>query len=358
MSPADLIPIPDPIAVPWQWFQALLLAGFFIHLLFMNAMLGTALICLAQRLRPRHTLAAGHRDMAARLPFIIAFTINTGIVPLLFLQVLYGNFIYTSSILMARWWMGAILILLAVYAGAYWYQSLCGRRPGLSLAVLAATVAGMLAMAFVISNNMTLMLMPESWKRYFQNPSGSLLNLDNPMFWPRYLHMVTGALAMGGLFRAVAGRWQLRRGQKQGSVLVKSGLGWFISGSALQVGLGFWLLLALPTEVMRLMLGGSLWATSLLVAALAGAGLALMFAIQTRLWPAATAALATVAAMVIIRDIVRRAYLDGYFAPDLLQYTTRYGPFVFFLVFLFLGGIILFYLYRKLESGSGRPPGP
>ncbi len=350
MNPADLIPIPDPIGVPWQLFQALLLVGFFVHLLVMNAMLGTAMICLADRLRSKRGPTAGTGNGAGLLPFSIAFTINTGIVPLLFLQVLYGNFIYTSSILMARWWMGAILVLMALYGGAYWYQGLYGRRPGLSLAVLAATVVGMLTMAFIISNNMTMMLMPATWQRYFQNPAGSLLNTANPMFWPRYLHMVTGALALGGLFRAVVGRWQVRCGRKDGLALVKSGLGWFVAGSALQVGFGFWLLLALRTDVMALMLGGSVLATSLLVVALAGAGLALMFAIQARLWPTTTAALVTVGAMVLIRDIVRRAYLEGYFLPDRLQYTSRYGPFIFFLVFLILGGGALFYLYRKFKS--------
>ncbi len=349
MNPADLIPIADPIAVPWQWFQALLLAGFFIHLLVMNAMLGTALICLAERLRPGRRPSPGHEVMARQLPFIIAFTINAGIVPLLFLQVLYGNFIYTSSILMARWWMGAIPVLLAVYAGAYWHRGISDSRAGLKLTVLAATVVCMLAMAFVLTNNMTLMLMPETWRRYFQNPGGSLLNLDNPMFWPRYLHMLTGALAMGGLFRAVVGRWRLHRGNREGSVLVKSGLGWFVAGSALQVGVGFWLLLALRTEVMTLMLGRDPRATTLLIAALAGAGLALMFAIQARVLPAVAAALTTVGAMVLIRDVVRRAYLDGYFVPEQLQYTTRYGPFLFFLFFLIAGGAVLYHLYRRIR---------
>ena len=242
------------------------------------------------------------------------------------------------------------MILFLAYIGAYCYQMLSENRESLRLIMLATAAISMLAMAFILTNNMTLMLRPATWDRYFDNPGGSLLNISDPMFWPRYLHMVTGALAMGGLFRAMVGRWKLRRGDRQGSVFVKSGLRWFLSGSALQVGFGFWLLLALRQDVMVNFLGKNNLATGLLVLGITGAALALMFGIQTRVAPTAVAALITVVSMVLIRDMVRRMYLEGYFVPQQLQYTSRYVPFAVFMVFVALGAVVLYYLYRRLKE--------
>ncbi len=46
------------------------------------------------------------------LPLVIAFAVNFGVAPLLFLQVLYGHFIYTSSILMGIFWISIIPALI------------------------------------------------------------------------------------------------------------------------------------------------------------------------------------------------------------------------------------------------------
>ena len=46
MEYAYLVSSPDPIPVPWMWIQVLLIATFVIHLLFMNAMLGTGIIAV------------------------------------------------------------------------------------------------------------------------------------------------------------------------------------------------------------------------------------------------------------------------------------------------------------------------
>ena len=59
MDPARLIPAPDPLPVPWGWFQVLLLLTFVLHLLFMNTMLGTGIIALVSHLKnPKSALPA------------------------------------------------------------------------------------------------------------------------------------------------------------------------------------------------------------------------------------------------------------------------------------------------------------
>ena len=49
-----IIPSPDSIPVPWGYFKFLLLLTFPLHLLMMNAMLGSAVACVC-----KISLAAG-----------------------------------------------------------------------------------------------------------------------------------------------------------------------------------------------------------------------------------------------------------------------------------------------------------
>ena len=107
MDASGLIPLPDPIPVPWGWFKVLLILTFVLHLVLMNLMLGGGLLALFRLLR------GGSPPREARsLPILVALTINLGVPPLLFLQVLFGHLFYTSSVLMAVWWISIIPVLM------------------------------------------------------------------------------------------------------------------------------------------------------------------------------------------------------------------------------------------------------
>jgi len=119
MDPASLVPTPDAIPVPWGFFEFLLILTFFAHILLMNAMIGTAFIAMVREIRTPLTAPPPCRDIAGKLPYTIAFAVNFGVAPLLFLQVLYGHFMYTSSILMAAYWLSIIGMLILAYYSAY-----------------------------------------------------------------------------------------------------------------------------------------------------------------------------------------------------------------------------------------------
>ena len=109
-----IIPSADTIPVAWGWFQFLLLLTFPLHVLAMNAMVGGLAIGVVQHFRggdSRRRLA--HR-IAIVLPLVIAFAVNFGVAPLLFLQVLYGAFFYTSSILMGVPWLLLVAVLMVL----------------------------------------------------------------------------------------------------------------------------------------------------------------------------------------------------------------------------------------------------
>jgi len=91
MTANDLIPAADAIPVDWRWLYLFLVLTFVLHILFMNAMLGSAIMAFVGDLRRKNT--GSSKDISAKLPYAIAFTVNLGVAPLLFLQALYGQFI-------------------------------------------------------------------------------------------------------------------------------------------------------------------------------------------------------------------------------------------------------------------------
>src|SRR5262245_50672909 len=118
-----VIPDADPAGLPAPvWLLKLLLVvTFALHLVPMNLALGGGMVAVWSSLRARGRAGAdaaeadSHRALAAGLakllPVATAFTITLGIAPLLFLQVLYGQLFYTSSVLMAWSWLAVIVLL-------------------------------------------------------------------------------------------------------------------------------------------------------------------------------------------------------------------------------------------------------
>ncbi|MCA1905549.1 MAG: hypothetical protein LDL11_03035 [Desulfarculus sp.] len=355
MDPGSLIPAADAIPIAAGWFRLLLLATFVLHLLAMNAMLGGAVIALAQALggegQPR--VPPTEQAIAVKLPFTIALTVNLGVPPLLFLQVHYGNLLYTSAVLMAAWWLSIFVLAMVAYYAAYVYDFRLASLGRVRTLVIGLAVLCLLAVAFVFSNSMTLMLKPTAWTAYFANPRGTNLNLADPTLWPRYLHFVLASLAVGGLGLAGLGSWRRRRGDLGGKELVRVGLNWFIWGTLAQMADGLWFLLSLPQEIMLLFLGGSVSHTALLWLGVAMGVGALVLASKGRVPPAAAAALGTVVLMALTRDLLRAAYLKPFFSPEGLPVTAQASPALVFLAALIVGSILIFWLLR-LAAGAGK----
>ena len=187
MNPATLIPTPDAISAPWGWFYVLLMLTFLLHLLVMNAMLGGGIIALFSALRGDQQNTLLGKEFGYKWPYTIAFAVNMGVAPLLFVQVLYGQFFYSSSLLMAVWWFSIFGLLILAYYGAYIYDFKFEALANPPIFMLEFAVFILLFVAFLFSNNMTLMLQPEKWQAYFNNSEGSLLNLSDVTLYPRYL---------------------------------------------------------------------------------------------------------------------------------------------------------------------------
>ena len=131
-----IVPAPDvmPLPAPVGLMEFLLVFTFILHLVPMNFLFGGGLLAAISHMRAgkdeRHLRLA--RRLLELLPVVIAFTVTLGVAPLLFVQVLYGQFLYSSSILMANAWFLVVPALMIGYYIAYLlkfkWESLAGMR--------------------------------------------------------------------------------------------------------------------------------------------------------------------------------------------------------------------------------------
>jgi hypothetical protein len=346
MDPTQLIPTPDTIPAPWEFFQLLLILTFFAHLVFMNAMLGSAMIALVREMRAKPADPPPCRDIASILPYTIAFAVNFGVAPLLFLQVLYGHFIYTSSILMGAYWLSIIGLLILAYYSAYLYK-MGGDLPRITrIRALTTSILLLLIIAFLFVNNLTLMQTPQNWNAYFQRPDGTLLNLADPTLLARYLHFVVASVAMGGLLLAILALFQQKKGVVGAENRLRGGMQWFTYATMVEIGIGIPFLFSLPKNVHQLFVGGALLHTTLFTASLVTAFFALYYGAKERVWPATAAMGTTILLMVLVRDLARQAYLAPYFHPADLQIVPQWSPMLLFLAILVIGVAVVVYMLK------------
>jgi hypothetical protein len=358
------IPLPDPMPLPAPvWLlRTLLLLTFFLHVLFMNCLLGgtaVALVCTMRRKSsPFAKRLAG--DSGRLLPSVFAFTITLGVAPLLFLQVMYGQLLYASSILIGVPWLAIIGMVVLAYYSVYFF-SMKGQEPnGKTTVALAVVVVLLAAIAFIYSNNFTLMLAPQRWlELYRSNPGGVNLNWSEPSLLPRYLHFVLGAFAVCGLGLVVMGLRKQENGYRQW--LIDQGSLLFTGATILNFGVGFWFLAKLPITARLAFIGGDGFATALL-----GVGLLLPLAAVAHLIMAKSGSspkrqlaigvgsgVLTVAIMVVMRDLLRNLSLAPHFSPYQLPVAPQWSTIVIFVLLFVAGLATLYYMLRKVAIGAG-----
>ena len=93
------------LAAPYFVFVFLLIFTFFLHILFVNLTIGGSLLILLSRYLGKNAKNNLYYEIAEELgavnTFNISLTVTTGVAPLLFIQVIYSSFFYSSSILLS-----------------------------------------------------------------------------------------------------------------------------------------------------------------------------------------------------------------------------------------------------------------
>lgn len=355
MDYQSLIPVADTIPAPAWVFIILEQLLFLIHIVLINAVLGGALILLFKRFSKKddETVTNWHMPVARKLPVLIALGINLGVPPLLFVQVVFGHLFYTSSVLMAVYWILIIPLLILAYYGTYIHIGKYGTSPWFSKLSLLTAVILILYIGFMLVNNNALMEQPESWTAYFANRGGTILNFSNPSLFPRYFHFITASVAMGGLLYALVYNYKKETDNKEEKI--KGALKIFAIATSVQIAVGFWYLLSIPTALIPQFMGQNIIATLfLMIGILAGIG-ALVTGFLGKLRPTIIQVLVTLVAMIITRYNLRMMYLSDDFQLSQLKLEPQYGVLILFLVVLLVGlGAIVYMLKAGFNKKEGR----
>lgn len=357
MDVTRLIPTTDPIPAPWPLLEVLDVVLFLVHIVLINIVAGGALLVLYHRLRGRGVspLSAATEG---KLPSLLALAVTFGIAPLLFMQVLYGHLFYSSSVLMARWWIVVIPALILGYYGLYLNRQQGEVHPALARVGIAAAALAFLYTGLMFVNNITLMLQPARWERWFDRAGGTLLNLADPTVLPRYLHFMVASVAVAGLASAVVWEWRRRRGRGDAAEHIRGGLRLFAWATIVQALTGFWWLLALPDGLMRLFMGGDLLRTILLAVGIVLAVLVVVLAFRGRLMVTLGHLVALLALMVTVRALLRASYLSDFFTFGQLELRPQYGVLLLFLAVLAAGVWAVVWMARQAWRAEGKEVTP
>jgi hypothetical protein len=353
MEQLGLIPVPDIIPAPAWLFLGLDLLTFALHILVINVVLGGSLILLFAKLKKEDMSL--QESIGNKIPTSVALGVNFGVAPLLFMQVIYGNLFYSSSVLMATFWIMVIPLLILAYYGAYIHaRKFADSAVMAKIAILFSSVF-LLYIGFMFVNNMTLMVQPEKWATYFANRDGTILNLGDPTIWPRYLHFLVASIAIAGLFISIIWSLKSRSTQPGAEDKIKAGLKIFGIATIVQVLIGFWFLIALPSEFILQFMGRNIVFSIILLLGFLSAIGAIVTAFVNKLRPTVMMLLVTVILMVITRHNLRSLYLADKFSLDSLELAPQYGVMTLFFVILVIGLVSVGYMIKAaLDAKEGR----
>ena len=354
----NLIPALDPAPLPGPpWlFHLLWLVTFTVHLLFVNTVLGGTLLaalCPAARKGGRET-----RTFFVEVnSWTISLAVTFGIAPLLFMQVLFGRFFYSATILVAWAWLGLLGLLMVGYYLNYVakFRLRAGRDAGLPIWLAALCFLGIAAIQVAIN---LLHMQPGRWSEV---AASGWAALADPTFVPRLLHFVLAAVSMSGALLAwVAVRRAGRGGDAESnSAMARYGVRAALIATVLQLADGFWLLLALPEGVLRaFMRGGAATMVPLTLGILAGLGLLVLLAQihdplaqPTRVRRVAELLVGTIVLMIVTRHQVRDLYLAAHRTGEQVVVATQWGALALFLVvFVLCVGLTVYAVVRAVKD--------
>ncbi len=362
-----MMPSPDPLGYPIfpALLQGLSYLTLTLHFLAMNFTVGGAILAIALRLSGRSGSDGPVGFLSAGLPLGFSYLVTFGVPPLLFVQVIYGQLFYSSSVIVGAFWIAVIPALILAYASLYYHKLAAPGRAYVQTAAVGVALLLMLFVGFVYANNLTLVQTPGKWlAMYSSHPGGGSLDLSDPTVVPRWAFFILPGVAVAGLSLILRGAFLERRGRTEdGRRSRRTGARAMAAGLGLGLLAGGFLVATLPPHVRSVVTGGGV-PTAL---ACAAAGLAVL---STALGIVSTSrrglsspvasALAwagAVACIVALRDLVRLAYLEGSFSPGDVPINAQWGMLAVFLASLAAGILLLSILAVRVLRGmiAARP---
>jgi len=359
VPPPDALGIPSPALI----FQFLMLLTLALHFIFMNFVLGGSLIVAVNEWIFGKNPAAAKADsiLLKMMPVSLSLAITMGVAPLLFVQVLYGNFFYSANVMMGWHWMSILaLVMVAFYLI---YIAIAKRPEGTASSTWTRLIALIntilfFMVAFLFTNNAVLTENPMYWANIYSGAK-SVAAPDSSL-WPRYLHTITGALAVAGLWCAAVARYRRRYYPEDAETslwLHRSGLMWAIGGTLAAMATGFLFLVFLGGDRIKAFMSMDAmfmgWTISVIVSI--ALLICLIMALQQPektifLWSGVGLMSAALFGMAMGREHLRMVSLKPYFTMDQLTLNPSYSSLAMFFFVFVLGLLALGYLIRLVYA--------
>ncbi|WP_139812090.1 cytochrome C [Ensifer aridi] len=243
--------IPLPLPAPEPVLIAVLVIFFLMHIVFVNFMVGGALLTFWYQLR-------GLKEKRFDdLAYAVASTITAnksiavvlGVGPLLAINTIYTVYFYTANALTGAFWIGIIPLVIVAFVLTYIHKYLWRQMEQvkwLHIGIMAIVCLLFLFIPLIFLTNINLTLFPEKWGTV----QGFLSALALPNVFPRYAHFLLACPAMTGLFLV----WLFRRRSDEEiaqtgfgrAELIRKGYQWAFWPTAAQFLVGPAVLLTLP----------------------------------------------------------------------------------------------------------------
>jgi len=294
---------------------------------------GTAALVLNRRLgRSPHASVARYVRF---LPTLMALTVTLGVAPLLFLQLVYHRQVYAAAIYSAWPWLGVVAAAIVAYSLLY-SIAMSRREPSeVAPARLRWALLFLLFVSLVLSSVFTLAERPATiaWA-WSANASGWALNPDLGRWLPRWLHMLSGALALGSFALAVFVRDDDELFASTRASYLWSQIATMLLGVGALVGLG--------DDLVPYMRSAAVW--WMLAAVVLALG-SLHFVFRKQLVAGGALLFVSLLAMVVNRHVARLVVLGDALDPASLAVKPQWSVFVLFLVcFVAMLGIVAWML--------------
>lgn len=361
---AMLKTLQDPLGLPFYplVFQILAVLTFALHITFVNFTVGTLFLSVYGHLRGGDFWKRLSAAMAKAAIPCVSIAMVLGIAPLLFIQVLYDPFWYTSSVLSGRWAIGFIIAMMIAYSFLYVFYFRRQKTDGkgyLTFGLIALLL--FLLSGFIMHVLNYQALLPDKWLSWYTSAgtvdaSGGAIHAFSLV---RFLHFIVPAFALTGIFLMMYAWYFEKREDFDKNYLErvgKIGSGLAFHFTTIQVLVGFLWLLSLPAQF-KFMSN-----PFFVVAFVLGIGLlALLYNARRNpikfAVPAVLGSFLTVFAMSYAREALRVEYV-GRFAYSIFDYKVNldWGSTLLFLITFVLGLVILGYLLTVVFK-SGRVMG-
>lgn len=342
------LPDSNVLPAPLWLITSLHILTLTLHFAAMNFLVGGIVAVFAGRI-PNRWQNPTVRRFIALFPTAMAVTVTLGVAPLLFLQLVYPAQMYSASIVSAWFWI--MVIPAAILAYSLLYAASFASKAGTAAVgrYLWPALAALVYISLVYSSVFSLAERPGLMRElYGSNQTGLVWNPRAGDYVLRWLHMLAGAVTVGGFFVGMLAR--------EDAEAYRAGKRVFTWGMAAAALAGLAYLGSLQDVLLALMRSPAIWALTVAIVLSAGS---LHFFYRRAFAASGLMLFASLLLMVVARHEVRLLRLRDTFDPASVRVVPQWSALALFLVSFVVALALIAYMLRLFfRVGRGGPPPP